>query len=92
MYFIRENEIERNEGSKMPIKDRGTYREIFEVEGCDISNYLLLPKQDALQTPKPIIRDSKPNDLKIIDEYDFIKVNIKLSFNQMKINLHQTFW
>ena len=80
----------------MPIKDQGTYREIFKVEGCDISNSLLLPKQDALQTPKAIIRDSKPNDLKIIDEYDFIKVNIKLSFNQMKItskhNLHQTFW
>ena len=70
----------------MPIKDRGTYREIFEVEGCDISNYLLLPKQDALQTPKPIIRDSKPNDLKIIDEYDFIKVNIKLSPMKWKLS------
>ena len=62
----------------MTIKDRGTYREILEVEGCNISNKLLLSKQDTLPTPKTMIRDSKPNDSKIIDEDDLIEVNMKL--------------
>ena len=84
MYFCRENEIERNEGSKMPIENRGTYREISEVEGCDISNKLLLSKHDTLVTPKTIIRDSKPNGSKIIDEDYLIKVNMKLSFNHTR--------
>ena len=62
----------------MAIENRGTYREIFEVEGCDISNKLLLSKQDTLLTPRTMIRDSKPTDSKIIDEDDLIEVNMKL--------------
>ena len=69
----------------MLIKDRGTYREIIEVEGRDISNKLHISKQDTLLIPKTIIKDSKPNHSKIIDEDDLIKVNMKLSFNQIKI-------
>ena len=68
----------------MTMKDLGTYREILEVEGCDISNKLLLSKHDTLVKPKTIIRDSKPNDSKIIDEDYLIKVNMKLSFNHTR--------
>ena len=67
----------------MTIKDRGTYREIVEVEGCDISNKLVSSTQDTLPTPKTMIRDLKPNDSLIIDEDDLIKVNMKLSFHQI---------
>ena len=62
----------------MTINDRGTYREILEVKGCDMSNKLLLSKEDTLITPKTMIRDSKPNDSKIIDEDDLIEVNMEL--------------
>lgn len=62
----------------MTIKDRGTYREILEVEGSDISNKLLLSKQDTLLTPKTMIRGSKPNDSKITYEDDLIEVTMKL--------------
>ena len=84
MYFLRENENERNEGSKTAVKYCDTFPDIIVAEGCDISNKSVISKQDTLLTSKTIIRNFKPTNSTKIDEDDLIKVKMKQLFNQMK--------
>ena len=84
MYFLRENENERNEGSKTAVKYCDTFPDIIVAEGCDISNKSVISKQDTLLTSKTIIRDFQPTNSTKIDEDDLIKVKMKQLFNQMK--------